>query len=99
MTFAYVHIFQDILRDFAYKLCKSMTIMFDASLKTVTRKSTQDIKIIDATAGTGLIGLELHQMGYTNLHALDSKKEGDLNTVLLPSNRRSADFRDKHRRL
>jgi len=30
------------------------------------------MKIIDVEAGTDLIGLELHQMGYTNLHALDS---------------------------
>ena len=39
-------IFQDILCDFAYKLCKPMTIMFDAALKTWTKKRRQDIKII-----------------------------------------------------
>lgn len=61
--------------DFAYKLCKPMTVMFDAALNTFTKKSRQDIKIIDVAAGTGLIGLELHKMGYTNLHALDSSQK------------------------
>ena len=52
-----------------------MTVMFDATLSTFTEKSRQDIKIIDVAAGTGLIGLELHKMGYTNLHALDSSQK------------------------
>ena len=52
-----------------------MTIMFDAALNTFTKKSRQDLKIIDVAAGTGLIGLELHKMGYTNLHALDSSQK------------------------
>ena len=68
-------IFQDILCDFAYKLCKPITVMFDATLSTFTKKSRQDIKIIDVAAGTGLIGRELHKMGYTNLHALDSSQK------------------------
>ena len=55
-----------------------MTIMFDAALKTCTKKR-QDIKAIDVAAGTDLIGLELHQMGYTNLHALDSSYKKMLN--------------------
>ena len=46
--------------------------MFDAALKTCTKKRREDIKIIDVEACTDLIGLELHQMDYTNLHALDS---------------------------
>ena len=58
--------------DFAYKLCKPMTTMFDAALKTCTKKRRQDIKINDIAAGIDLKGLELHKMGYTNLHALDS---------------------------
>ena len=52
-----------------------MTVMFDVTLSTFTEKSRQDIKIIDVAAGTGLIGLELHKMGYTNLHALDSSQK------------------------
>ena len=52
-----------------------MTIMFDAALKTCTKKRRQDIKIIDVAAGTDLIGLELHQMGYTNLQAVDSSQK------------------------
>ena len=49
-----------------------MTTMFDAALKTCTKKRRQDIKINDVAAGIYLKGLELHKMGYTNLHALDS---------------------------
>ena len=49
--------------------------MFDAALKTCTKKRRQDKTIIDVAAGTDLIGLELHQMGYTNLHALDSSQK------------------------
>ena len=52
-----------------------MTVMFDAALNTFTKKRRQDIKIIDIAAGTGLIGLELHKMGYTSLHALDSSQK------------------------
>ena len=33
------------------------------------------MKIIDVEACTELIGLELHQMGYTNLRALDSSQK------------------------
>ena len=47
-------IFPDILYDFACKLCKPMTIMFDEALKTSTKKRRQDIKIIDVNAGTDL---------------------------------------------
>ena len=49
--------------------------MFDAALKTCTKKRRQDIKTIDVAAGIYLMSLELHQMGYTNLHALDSSQK------------------------
>ena len=52
-----------------------MTVVFDAALNTSTKKSRQDIKIIDVAAATGLIGLELHKMDFTNLHALDSSQK------------------------
>ena len=28
-------------------------------------------KVLDAGAGTGLVGVELHRLGYTNIHAMD----------------------------
>ena len=34
-------------------------------------KAKDDLKIIDVGAGTGLIGIELQKLGYSNLHALD----------------------------
>ena len=45
------------------------------ALKTCTKKRRQDIKVIDVAAVKDLIGLQLHQMGYTNLHALDSSQK------------------------
>ena len=38
-------------------------------------KAKDQIKIIDAGAGTGLIGVELKKLGYTNLCALDITAE------------------------
>ena len=38
-------------------------------------KPNNQIKIIDAGAGTGLIGVELKKLGYTNLCALDISAE------------------------
>ena len=38
-------------------------------------KPNDQIKIIDAGAGTGLIGVELKKLGYTNLCALDISAE------------------------
>ena len=38
-------------------------------------KAKDQIKIIDAGAGTGLIGVELKKLGYTNLCALDITDE------------------------
>ena len=38
-------------------------------------KEKDDLKIIDVGAGTGLIGIELQKLGYSNLHALDISPE------------------------
>ena len=46
-------------------LCPELTV--DALAKHVT----QDAKILDAGAGTGLVGQVLHQRGYTHLEAMD----------------------------
>ena len=46
------------------------------ALKEVYQDKPKDqIKIIDAGAGTGLIGVELKKLGYTNLCALDITAE------------------------
>ena len=48
----------------------------DAAIKQVLPdKEKDDIRIVDAGAGTGLVGVELQQLGYTNLHALDISQE------------------------
>lgn len=49
---------------------------FSESIQRVFQDKPKDgLKIIDAGAGTGLIGMELHKLGYTNLHALDISQE------------------------
>lgn len=55
---------------------KHQTECFDAAIKQVFQdKPKNEIKIIDVGAGTGLIGVELKKLGYTNLHALDMSQE------------------------
>ncbi|CAH3029344.1 unnamed protein product [Porites evermanni] len=46
-----------------------------SSHRKCSRKSKDDLKIIDVGAGTGLIGIELQKLGYSNLHALDISPE------------------------
>ena len=43
----------------------------EAIRRFLAGKEKDDVKIIDAAAGTGLIGVELNKLGYTNLCALD----------------------------
>ena len=38
-------------------------------------KPKDELKIIDVGAGTGLVGEELHKLGYSDLHALDISQE------------------------
>ena len=48
----------------------------DAAIEQVFQdKPKHEIKIIDVGAGTGLNGVELNKLGYTNLHALDISQE------------------------
>lgn len=55
---------------------KPLAQCLDAAIKQVfPDKEKDDIRIIDAGAGTGLGGVELKQLGYTNLHALDISQE------------------------
>lgn len=49
---------------------------FDETVKQVIKDKRKDeMKIIDVAAGTGLIGVELQKLGYTDLHALDISQE------------------------
>ncbi|KAL9980710.1 hypothetical protein ACROYT_G009337 [Oculina patagonica] len=48
----------------------------DAAIKQVFQDKTRSqIRIIDAGAGTGLAGVELSKLGYTNIDALDISQE------------------------
>ena len=55
---------------------KPMAEALDTAIKQVFPDKTQSqIKIIDAGAGTGLAGVELFKLGYTNIDALDISQE------------------------
>jgi len=51
---------------------KPLAVCLDAAVKNVFQdKPKGEVKIIDAGAGTGMVGIELHKLGYTDLCALD----------------------------
>ena len=55
---------------------KPMAEYLDNAIKQVFRDKPKDeIKIMDAGAGTGMVGVELSKLGYTNLHALDISQD------------------------
>lgn len=52
----------------AYKTCTSI---FDQLLRETTDDKHADLRILDAGAGTGIVGKVLQDLGYTNIDALD----------------------------
>ena len=55
---------EDLERDFGY-------LLPSAAASTVQRFVSKDAKVLDAGAGTGLVGAALHQLGYRHIDALD----------------------------
>lgn len=47
----------------------------EAIRRFLAGKEKDEVKIMDAAAGTGLVGVELNKLGYTNLCALDISPE------------------------
>ena len=43
--------------------------------KVFPNKARDEFKIIDAGAGTGMVGIELQRLGYRDVHALDISQE------------------------
>jgi len=65
---------EDVQRIMVYH--KPLAESLDSAMKQVYKDKTVDqIKIIDVGAGTGVLGVELQKLGYTNLHALDISQE------------------------
>ena len=55
---------------------KPLAECLDAAAKQVFPETPKDqLKILDAGAGTGLTGIELYKLGYTNIEALDISQE------------------------
>ena len=52
-----------------------LNVWREFSQKIFPKKQKMTFKIIDVGAGTGLIGIELQKLGYSNLHALDISPE------------------------
>ena len=76
MLFFVFVLFQDVLQGAQVIFRKPISESLDAAIKQVFPDKTQSqIKIIDAGAGTGLVGLELFKLGYANIDALDISQE------------------------
>ena len=54
----------DIEGDFGYVIPRM-------AAETLERFVPKDARVLDAGAGTGLVGVELHRLGFTNLEAMD----------------------------
>ncbi|XP_078378481.1 methyltransferase-like protein 27 [Oculina patagonica] len=67
---------KNILQESQIVYRKPLAESLDAAIKKVFQDGTRSqIKIIDAGAGTGLAGVELSKLGYTNIDALDISLE------------------------
>ena len=65
-------IFQDLVLAARGVYHKPLAQSLDKAIKQVfPDKPKHEIKIVDAGAGTGLIGIELQKLGYTDVCALD----------------------------
>ena len=68
--------FQDVVLSARGIYHKPLAEALDEAIKQFfTGKAKDEVKILDAGAGTGLIGIELNKLGYTNLCALDISPE------------------------
>ncbi len=54
----------DLESDFGYVIPKVAAETFEGFV-------SKDARVLDAGAGTGLVGVELHRLGYTNIEAMD----------------------------
>ena len=65
-------------------------VMPRMAAETFERFVPKDARVLDAGAGTGLVGVELNRLGYTNLEAMD------LSGGMLDEARRKGVYRDFH---
>merc|ERR1712026_75661 len=67
---------QDVVHTARVSYHKPLTEAFDAAIKQAYPDTTKSqIRILDAGAGTGLVGEALAKLGYTNVDALDISQE------------------------
>lgn len=64
------------LQSAGYVLYQALCQYLNESIKQECQdKSKNEMKIIDVGAGTGLLGVQLHELGYTSLTAIDISAE------------------------
>ncbi|XP_078362183.1 methyltransferase-like protein 27 isoform X2 [Oculina patagonica] len=69
-------VYQNVLQEAQIVFRRPVAESLDAAIKQVFQDKTRSqIRIIDAGAGTGLAGVELSKLGYTNIDALDISQE------------------------
>ena len=74
---------EDLESDFGYVIPRM-------AAETFAQFVPKDARVLDAGAGTGLVGVELHRLGYTNIEAMD------LSRGMLEEARRKGVYSDFH---
>ena len=99
--------FQEVLEVARFKGFNPIVKTLDDTVQEEFKDTPKDkVKVMDAGAGTGLVGVELHKFGFTTIDALDispgmlneAKKKNVYKKSDLCCLRGSADSRDKNRR-
>ena len=76
LLFVFISVSQDVVEAARGVYHKPLAECLEGVLtENFPEKAKDDLKIIDVGAGTGLIGIELQKLGYSNLHALDISPE------------------------
>ena len=76
LLFVFISVPQDVVEAARGVYHKTLAECLEEVLtENFPEKAKDDLKIIDVGAGTGLIGIELQNLGYSNLHALDISPE------------------------
>ena len=68
---SHVSLFHQVTGEAGYVAYKTCTPIFDQLLRDKFDSKHSELRIIDAGAGTGIVGKVLQDLGYTNIDALD----------------------------
>jgi len=69
-------VYDQMMQEPIYKLIRPFSKLFHATVsKLFPEMEKRAFKVLDVAAGTGLLGLELNKLGYSNIDALDISRE------------------------